>query len=114
MPYGLPLQTEIPAKCVTSVGGITTFILLAALPVAIPLSWVTVVLYRRKVLHNITQPYRARTRPSPLYQPPPHTLPYEITSISGLQTEGPGGCPRIGVVVRESHSRLPILGQAPG
>ncbi|EIJ34728.1 hypothetical protein [Thiothrix nivea] len=41
---------HIPAECASTIGGVAAFILLAALPLAVLLTWLTVVLYRRRVL----------------------------------------------------------------
>lgn len=40
----------VPAECVATVGGVASFILLVALPIAILITWLTIVLYRRRVL----------------------------------------------------------------
>lgn len=39
-----------PAECATTVGGVATFILLVALPLAVLLTWLTVTLYRYRVV----------------------------------------------------------------
>lgn len=49
--YGnYPAATNVPVECVATVGGVASFILLVALPLAILLTWLTIVLYRRRVV----------------------------------------------------------------
>lgn len=41
---------NFPAECMSTVGGVATFILLVALPIAVLLTWLTVMLYRQRVM----------------------------------------------------------------
>ncbi len=55
MPYDEPASFSFPAECATTLGGVAAFILLAALPIAVLLTWLTVVLYRRQVARVMRQ-----------------------------------------------------------
>lgn len=50
MAYDLPAEPSFPAECIVSFGGMASFVLLAALPIAALITWITITLYRRKIL----------------------------------------------------------------
>ena len=69
MPYDEPASLTFPAECATTLGGVAAFILLLALPIAVVLTWLTVVLYRRRVARVMRQVSAGDTRAA---EPAPH------------------------------------------
>lgn len=69
--------STLPAECVASFGGIFSFILLVALPIAIFFTWLTIQLYRRKISKTMRQlsesrPPKAESDLAEFSATPPH------------------------------------------
>ncbi len=62
--HSVPIEPTIPAECVASFGGVASFVLLAALPIAILMTWATVMLFRRSVLRVMSSLSAPRQAPN--------------------------------------------------
>ncbi len=94
MPYEPSAPLSFPVECVTSPGGVAAFVLLAALPLAVVLTWLTVVLYRwqvARVMHRVSAEGRhdVRTPPRSVGSPPAAELRVEIIGSEATPTPSP-------------------------
>lgn len=114
------MDFDLPAECTVSFGGVAAFVLLAALPIAIAITWATVMLYRRNVAAVMRSlaapPHRgiANDLPSPARNatPPNRLLHLDFCTPESLEASGSGLTQRAESGARKAGIAYAVAGTA--